>query len=192
MSKENTVSEIEEIIESVLKDEKIDIQLPFEKSFFSDVPIPLTSKQECFCREYIRTRSFKEAHKIAYPNNMSDKTRTEAASRLKKDSKIIARLQQLDRKIEDKLIMSAREALWINSKLARDEGNSASDRTAATKVVLQYRGAIAGDGAMTTQNFNVAPGGAVTIEFVNARANIKTKSIKEDADASTSASSSNK
>lgn len=56
----------------------------------------LTIKQENFCLAYIETGNASEAYrKAGYSKGMSDKTVNEAASRLLKDSKVIARLEEL-------------------------------------------------------------------------------------------------
>lgn len=57
----------------------------------------LTSKQETFCKEYISNGgNATQAYKKAYDcSKMKDKTINENASRLLKDSKVIARLKDL-------------------------------------------------------------------------------------------------
>ncbi len=57
----------------------------------------LTLKQEAFCREYIANNgNATQAYKKAYDcSKMKDKTINENASRLLKDSKVIARLKDL-------------------------------------------------------------------------------------------------
>ena len=56
----------------------------------------LTQKQENFCLAYIETGNASEAYRKAYPGTrMSDKTLNEAASRLLKNSKVVARLEEL-------------------------------------------------------------------------------------------------
>ncbi len=56
----------------------------------------LTPKQERFCEFYIELGNATEAHKQAgYGRNMSSKTRNEAACRLLKNGKILARIAEL-------------------------------------------------------------------------------------------------
>lgn len=56
----------------------------------------MTQKQENFCLAYIETGNASEAYRKAYPGTrMSDKTLNEAASRLLKNSKVVARLEEL-------------------------------------------------------------------------------------------------
>jgi phage terminase small subunit len=63
----------------------------------------LTIKQENFCLAYIQTDNASEAYrKAGYSKNMSDKTVNEAASRLLKASKVVARLEELRKPIIEK------------------------------------------------------------------------------------------
>jgi phage terminase small subunit len=63
----------------------------------------LTIKQENFCLSYIQTDNASEAYrKAGYSKNMSDKTVNEAASRLLKASKVVARLEELRKPIIEK------------------------------------------------------------------------------------------
>lgn len=56
----------------------------------------LTIKQDNFCLAYIETGNASEAYrKAGYSKGMSDKTVNEAANRLLKNSKVIARLEAL-------------------------------------------------------------------------------------------------
>lgn len=57
----------------------------------------LTAKQENYTLGLYAGLPEIHAHRDAYPNNMNDKTRAEAASRLAKNSKIVARLAELRR-----------------------------------------------------------------------------------------------
>lgn len=56
----------------------------------------LTAKQEAFCLAFIETGNATESYRLAgYSSSMADKTAGEAASRLLKNSKVIARLAEL-------------------------------------------------------------------------------------------------
>lgn len=56
----------------------------------------LTAKQEAFCLAFIETSNATESYRRAgYSSSMADKTASEAASRLLKNSKVIARLAEL-------------------------------------------------------------------------------------------------
>lgn len=56
----------------------------------------MTPKQEAFCVAYILTGNATEAYRQAgYSNGMATKTSQEAASRLLKNSKVVARLAEL-------------------------------------------------------------------------------------------------
>lgn len=72
----------------------------------------LTPKQEKFVRNLIQGMSQREAYKNSYDaENMSDKTIDEEACRLFKDSKISARYKELQDRLEDATIMTAKERL---------------------------------------------------------------------------------
>lgn len=58
----------------------------------------LTPKQEAFCLAYIETSNASEAYRRAGYSAGNDKTTHEAASRLLKNSKVIARVEALQRK----------------------------------------------------------------------------------------------
>jgi len=54
-----------------------------------------TPKQELFAQEVAKAEDLTEAHRIAYPNNMTDKQRWETASNLLKIPKVFQRVQEL-------------------------------------------------------------------------------------------------
>jgi phage terminase small subunit len=82
----------------------------------------LTAKQEAFVKNIIDGMSQADAYRNAYPNQrMADKTIQETASRLMKNSKIIARLEELRAQIMNPSIMSAQERLELLSRIARGE-----------------------------------------------------------------------
>lgn len=71
----------------------------------------LTAKQEKFCQGVAKGLSYSEAYREAYnANKMSEKTIWENASRLAKNSRVTARLEELRSKIEEELIYSAKES----------------------------------------------------------------------------------
>lgn len=56
----------------------------------------LTPKQEAFCLAYIRCGNGLQAYREAgYSPRMSDKSATEAASRMLRDAKVVARIEEL-------------------------------------------------------------------------------------------------
>ena len=72
----------------------------------------LTAKQEKFVRNLIKGMSQREAYKNSYDaENMTDKTIDENACRLFSDSKIKARYQELQERLDKATIMSAQERL---------------------------------------------------------------------------------
>ena len=77
----------------------------------------LTDKQERFVQELIKGKSQRESYRSAYPKsiNWKDKTVDECASRLFKNSKVLARYNlihdRLVKEAEDECIVSAKEVL---------------------------------------------------------------------------------
>lgn len=62
----------------------------------------LTAKQESFAQNYVKTRNASEAYRAAYKAaKMADKTVWEAASRLMADSKVKARVAELDSRAKE-------------------------------------------------------------------------------------------
>ena len=72
----------------------------------------LTAKQEKFVRNLIQGMSQREAYKNSYDaENMTDKSIDEEACRLFNDSKISSRYKELQDRLEDATIMTAKERL---------------------------------------------------------------------------------
>lgn len=72
----------------------------------------LTLKQETFCKEYISNGgNATQAYKKAYDcKKMKDKTINENASRLLKDSKVSARLEELKKPLQEKFEYSMEQS----------------------------------------------------------------------------------
>lgn len=82
----------------------------------------LTAKQEQFVKNIIDGMSQADAYRSAYPNQrMSDKTIWESASKLLKNPKVSARLQELREQMMTPSIMSAQERLELLTRIARGE-----------------------------------------------------------------------
>jgi phage terminase small subunit len=82
----------------------------------------LTAKQEKFCQSIIEGMSQADAYRTAYSaKRMSDKTIHEAASRLMRDGKISARVDELRSNLVNEKIMSAQERLELLTRIARGE-----------------------------------------------------------------------
>ena len=78
----------------------------------------LTPKQEKFVRNLIQGMSQREAYKNSYDaENMTDKSIDEEACRLFKDTKISARYKELQDRLEDATIMTAKERLEYLSEV---------------------------------------------------------------------------
>ena len=80
----------------------------------------LTPKQEAFALAYLETGSAIESYrKAGYSSGMSDKTAMEAASRLLKNSKVVARLDALRKAAADASLMTVASHLERLEKLSR-------------------------------------------------------------------------
>ncbi len=72
----------------------------------------LTIKQENFCNYYLETGNASDAYRRAYScKGMKDETVTENASRLLNDSKIAARVKELQSELKDKSDISKEKTL---------------------------------------------------------------------------------
>ena len=66
----------------------------------------LTPKQEKFCQEVVKGSNYSDAYRKAYnANKCTDKTINERASVLRKDNKIKARIEELNKKVEEKVLL---------------------------------------------------------------------------------------
>ena len=101
----------------------------------------LTEKQEQFVRNIIEGMNQADAYRSAYPNNkMSDKTVWEAASRLMKNDKVVARLSELRGKLTNEAIMSAQKRLeWLTDKV-NDENIDINARLKALDIMNKMQG----------------------------------------------------
>ena len=110
----------------------------------------LSAKQEQFVQNIISGMSLADAYRSAYSTEkMSNKTVHEAASRLAKDGKIIARIEEIREQIADANIMSAKERLVWLSKLIKSEEETTADKLRASdqmnKMQGEYTTKIVGD-----------------------------------------------
>ena len=92
----------------------------------------LTENQEQFVKNIIEGMNQADAYRSAYPKNkMSDKTIWEAASRLMKNDKVVARLSELRNELAKPSIMSAQKRLeWLTEVI-----NGEDDINAKLKAV---------------------------------------------------------
>jgi phage terminase small subunit len=81
-----------------------------------------------------------DAYRAAYPNNkMSDKTIWEAASRLMKNDKVLARLSELRNELAKPTIMSAQRRLeWLTEVVNGNE--DISDKLKAVDIMNKMTG----------------------------------------------------
>ena len=83
----------------------------------------LTEKQEKFVQNIVQGMNQAEAYRSAYPNQrMSDKTIWEAASRLMKNDKVVARLKELrDVSATPAIITAQKRKEWL-TEVIQDPG----------------------------------------------------------------------
>ena len=83
----------------------------------------LTEKQEQFVQNIAMGMNQAEAYRSAYPNQrMSDKTIWEAASRLMKNDKVVARLKEIrDIAATPNIITAQKRKEWLTEVINNDE-----------------------------------------------------------------------
>ena len=101
----------------------------------------LTANQEAFVQNVIQGMSQMDAYRSAYPNSKSsDKTIQEAASRLMKNSKVLARLTELRQELATPAIMSAQKRLeWLTGVIQSDD-ESTGDKLRAVDIMNKMQG----------------------------------------------------
>lgn len=101
----------------------------------------LTANQEQFVQNIIQGMNQAEAYRSAYPKQrMSDKTIWEAASRLMKNDKVVARLNELRSELAKPSIKTAQERLEWLSRLIDNEEESTSDKLKAVDLMNKMQG----------------------------------------------------
>lgn len=101
----------------------------------------LTEKQEQFVQNIIQGMNQAEAYRSAYPNQrMSDKTIWEAASRLMKNDKVVARINELRNELAKPTIKTAQERLEWLTQLIDSEGESTTDKLKAIDLMNKMQG----------------------------------------------------
>lgn len=101
----------------------------------------LTANQEAFVQNIIQGMSQAEAYRSAYPKQqMSDKTVWEAASRLMKNDKVLARLSELRNELAKPSIKTAQERMeWLTQLIDNDEENT-SEKLKAIDILNKMEG----------------------------------------------------
>jgi hypothetical protein len=122
--KEKQTDQEEQKQEQELEQKPFQVQLEFVKTFFNDIPVKVTPKQELFCQEYLKCGNAAEAYRRSFgTDGMKPESVWQCASRLKNNSKVIARLAQLHEKAVDKTIMSSIDVLKGFTIIAQSEKN---------------------------------------------------------------------
>lgn len=92
-------------------------------------PAKLTPKQEAFCRAIITEEDQSAAYRAVYSvKKSSSKTVNEAASRLMKNSKVAARVAELQKAVADAAVMQKREWCERLTKIARADVRKMYDK----------------------------------------------------------------
>lgn len=101
----------------------------------------LTDNQEEFVKRVAEGMSYADAYRAAYPKQrMSDKTIWEAASRLMKNDKVVARLKELRDLSAKDTIMSAQKRLeWLTEAIA-DKDIAINDKLKAIDIMNKMQG----------------------------------------------------
>ena len=101
----------------------------------------LTANQEAFVQNVIQGMSQMDAYRSAYPNSKSsDKTIQEAASRLMKNSKVLARLTELRQELATPAIMSAQKRLEWLTGVIQSKDESTGDKLRAVDIMNKMQG----------------------------------------------------
>lgn len=107
----------------------------------------LTAKQEAFCKAYITEDTASDAYRSAYnAEKMSAKSIHEAASRLLKNSKVVARTKELKKEITKEFIWERSDSLRVLSEIAnrkpkgKKEASADKDRIASVKELNSMHG----------------------------------------------------
>lgn len=99
----------------------------------------LNNKQKIFCREYVKNgNNATQAYMKAYPDS-SEKSAKDNASRLIAKDSIQNYIQELQGKMEDKEIMSAKERMkWLTNLI--DGKETTSDKLKAIEILNKMSG----------------------------------------------------
>lgn len=101
----------------------------------------LTAKQEQFVKNIIDGMSQADAYRSAYPNQkMTDKTVWESASKLMKNPKVIARLEELRSQMITPSIMTAQKRLEWLTELIGSDNESTTDKLKAVDIMNKMQG----------------------------------------------------
>ena len=78
----------------------------------------LTKKQEIFCQEVVRQSSYSAAYRIAYnTSNWTDKSVNEKASQMMSSVKILSRVNELKKNLENEKLYTLKQSVERDLKL---------------------------------------------------------------------------
>ncbi|MDQ0084571.1 phage terminase small subunit [Variovorax boronicumulans] len=131
----------------------------------------LTPKQEAFCVAYIESGNATDAYrKAGYSSGMSDKTAAEAASRLLRNSKVVARLAEVREMATAEAAMTIADHL-NDLKSLRDAAKKEGKYSAAVAAEVA-RGRVSG---FYVERVAGSDGGPLIVEIVRHGANPATQ-----------------
>ena len=80
----------------------------------------LTVKQEKFCIEYVKTGNKSEAYRLAYnAENMNDESINVNASKLSNTAKVLLRIEELKKGLEEEELYTLRESIQADLRLIK-------------------------------------------------------------------------
>lgn len=102
---------------------------------------PLSPKQKKYCRERIKGKTQRQAHKDAgYTPGASDKTHDELACRLEADDRIKAELERLQRLADAGAVLNREQRIRLLSEMAADDTRKDDSRQRAIDMLNKMGG----------------------------------------------------
>ena len=100
----------------------------------------VTDKQRRFCDEYLIDANATRAYKVAYPSIKSDEAASVCASKLLRNAKVKAYLDEQMAKLSSSKIASAEEVLEFLSEIMRNKHEETKNRIKAGELMGKRHG----------------------------------------------------
>lgn len=131
----------------------------------------LTPKQENFCLHYLELGNASEAYRNAgYSKGMSDKTVNEASARLLKNSKVIARLNELRKPIVEKTMITVEDLVKELEKARKAALSAETVQASAAISATMGKAKLLGFGS---EKIDVSFESSIAERLIRARARVK-------------------